>query len=155
MAEEDNGPDRAEHAEAMQTSALPPEEEPRSVANALAQKLGIAAVWVSPEKAVFTMPVRGNTQVVGFLHGGATAALCENAASAAANARAWKQGKVAVGTDISVSHLRPTSDGNVTATAEATLLGRRRTVHKVAVHDERGRLIATALVSNMIVEAIF
>ena len=101
------------------------------------------------------MPVRGNTQVVGFLHGGATAALCENAASAAANAHAWKQGKVAVGTDISVSHLRPTSEGNVTATAEATLLGRRRAVYKVAVHDERGRLIATALVSNMIVEATF
>lgn len=123
-----------------------------AVGNALATKLGVEAVRVSAEEAVFTMPVTGNTQVAGVLHGGATAALCENAASAAANAHAATGGKVAVGTEMTVSHLRPATEGPVTATANAVHLGSRRTVHEVNVQDERGRLISTALITNMIID---
>ena len=121
-------------------------------ANALATKLGITPVNIGAEEATFTMPVGGNTQVAGVLHGGATAGLCENAASASANLHAQQSGKIAVGTEMSISHLRPASNGTVTATATAVHLGKRRTVHKVDVHDERGRPISTALITNMIVE---
>lgn len=120
--------------------------------NALATKLGITAVSVSSEEGKFTMPVDGNTQVAGVLHGGATAALCENAASACANVHAHQSGKIAVGTEMSTSHLRPAGNGTVSATATAVHLGKRRAVHKVDVHDERGRVVSTALVTNMIVE---
>lgn len=121
------------------------------VSNALAQKLGIVAILVSPSRAEFTMPVQGNTQVAGVLHGGATAALCENAASAAANAHAKDLHMVAVGTELSIAHLRPGRSGVVTATATAVQLGRRRTVHSVAVHGDAGQLIATALATNALI----
>ncbi len=119
--------------------------------NALGDKLGIVALELTAEHAVFTMPVEGNTQVAGVLHGGATAALCENAASRAANVYAREKGAVAMGTELSISHVRPGLSGLVTATATAEHLGRTRTVHRVTVKDERGRLVSTALVTNMIV----
>ena len=124
-----------------------------SVENALAQKLGITAVRVRPTEAVFTMPVAGNTQTVGALHGGATAALCENCASAAANAHAEDLGRVAVGTELTISHLRPAFTGGVKAVAHAVHLGRRRTVHSVEVWGEDENLVATALATNTLVEA--
>lgn len=121
------------------------------VDNALAQKLGIEAIFVSPAQAEFVMPVEGNTQVAGVLHGGATAALCENAASAAANSHAATLQMVAVGTELTIAHLRPARSGTVTATATAVQLGRTRAVHSVAVHSEKGHLIATALVTNALI----
>lgn len=130
----------------------PDMSEEGGIVNALADKLGIKALEVAATEAVFMMPVAGNTQVVGVLHGGATAALCENAASAAANVHAQESGMLAVGTEMSISHLRPATGGVVRATVTAVHLGKRRTVHQVQVQDERGRIISTALVTNLIVE---
>ncbi len=92
--------------------------------------------------------------MLGILHGGGTAALCETAASVAANQYAMGlQGGpwVAVGADISVSHLRPATGGYVEAVASALHLGGKSTVHLVKVRDDLGRLVATGTVRNMIV----
>lgn len=119
---------------------------------ALAERLGIRVVQMDAATATFTMPVTGNTQVRGILHGGATAALCENAASRSANLHAETLGKSAVGTEMTVSHLRQVQGGTVTATATAEHLGRTRTVHRVEVRDESGRLTSVALVTNLLLD---
>ncbi len=118
--------------------------------NELAEKLGIEAVSVAGDKSVFSMPVVGNRQPATLLHGGATAALCENAASAAANAYAQTLGGVAAGTELTISHLKAVRTGVVTATAIAEHLGRTRTVHRVEVVDEDECTIAVALVTNYV-----
>lgn len=129
-----------------------PETNYQSTQGALAQRLGIHATADDSSGTVFTMPVEGNTQVRGVLHGGATAALCEHAASRSANAHAATLGKFAVGTELTVSHLRPASSGSVTATASALHLGRTRTVHRVEVRDDEGQLTSIALVTNLLLE---
>lgn len=135
--------------------------DPRSITSPLLDKLGIQVVEAQAGVAVATMPVETNTQVVGLLHGGATAALAETVASVAASVHAYNlsegakdahQGAlIAVGTEITISHLRSVREGLVTASAQAVHLGRRRTVHLVRVEDEDGRLVATAQATNMIV----
>lgn len=103
--------------------------------------LGMEVVERGHERVVVRMPVRGATQVVGVLHGGASAALIETAASVAARQVA-PQGAVAVGAELQVSHLRPVQAGYVTAVAAPVHLGRRTAVHEVTVSDDDGRLIA-------------
>lgn len=158
-------------------------DEEADLVTGLGRRLGMRYLTLGAEKTIVSMPVAGNTQVFGVLHGGATAALCETAASAAAllHARTLsvpgrKENKdeetgrkeaqppdslptsstveeiIAVGTEMSISHLRPATGAEVIATATAEHLGRTRTVHAVRVNDERGRLIATALVTNALVE---
>lgn len=99
------------------------------------------------------MPVLGNTQPSNLLHGGATAALCETAASLAAVEHAkqlFGADGVAVGTELSISHVRSGRTGLVHATAVALHLGRTSTVHAVEVTDDEGKLVSTALVTNRI-----
>lgn len=127
----------------------------RPVKAPLSASMGMELLPPTAEETIVRMPVEGNTQVIGILHGGGTAALCETAASIAANQYAagmdggpW----IAVGSDISVSHLRPATAGSVTAVATALHLGRKSTVHSVQVRDERERLVATGTVRNMIVK---
>ncbi len=108
----------------------------------------------SPARTVITMPVEGNTQSAGILHGGASAALAETAASFAAqiHARAvhGRDTGFAVGTELSISHISSARAGVVTATATAVHLGGSSTVHLVELRDGDGRLISTARVTNRI-----
>lgn len=135
-----------------------------STDTALGDKMGMKVLESNEERTVIRMPVQGNTQVVGILHGGATAALCETAASTAAMVHADRlvrdaeeQGEAplgplgAVGTELTVSHLRPAREGFVTATAKSVHLGRRTTVHSVIVLNDEGQKVAVALATNMIV----
>lgn len=125
----------------------------------LGQKMGMDLIHATAEETTIRMPVEGNTQILGILHGGATAALCESAGSIAATRHAWKLGEdsgmklVAVGTDLTVAHIRSTRKGTVTAVAKAVHLGRRTTVHEVTVTDQDGRVISTCIARNMIIEA--
>ncbi len=123
----------------------------------LGAKMGMATTKITAAETVATMPVEGNRQSMGLLHGGATAALCETVGSIAAAAHAQTVGEesgqtlVAVGTEVSISHLRSTQGGTVTATATALHLGRTRTVHQVRVKDDEDRLVSFATVTNMII----
>ncbi len=137
------------------THPLPSDPEEAAT---LGTKLGIESVAESAEKTILRMPVAGNTQPTGILHGGATAALCEEAASRAAGVHAAEVGRsngtnmVAVGTSLAVTHLRPAKSDEITATATAQHLGRRTTVHEVKVRDSAGSLVSAALMTNQIVE---
>lgn len=101
------------------------------------------------------MPVAGNTQPEGLLHGGATAALCEHAASVAASAyaRDLPVALRAVGTEVSVSLLRTTSSGVVAAEARPVHLGRTSAVYLVDVTDGRGARVASGRVSLRLLPA--
>lgn len=108
----------------------------------------------SPERTVISMPVEGNTQSAGILHGGASAALAETAASFAAQIHARRvhgaDRGFAVGTELSISHISSARAGTVTAEAEALHLGGSSTVHLVTLRAEDGRLISSARVTNRI-----
>ncbi|HEV7951310.1 MAG TPA: hotdog fold thioesterase [Glaciihabitans sp.] len=116
---------------------------------ALAQKMGITFVELSAERSVATMPVEGNTQVVGILHGGAHVVLGESLGSVSSAIHAGP-GRVAVGIEINATHSRSTSSGIVTATCEALSLGRTLATHQIVVRDEQGRRLSTIRMTNFL-----
>lgn len=115
----------------------------------LAERMGIEFVEFSAEHAVATMPVEGNTQPVGLLHGGAYVVLGETMGSMAANYHAGP-GRLAVGLDINATHTSSARTGVVTATCDAIHLGRTTTVHEIVVVDEAGRRCSTVRITNLI-----
>lgn len=117
----------------------------------LAEKMGIKLLELSAERAVATMPVLGNTQPLGVLHGGAHVVLGESLGSFAANVWAYPD-KVAVGIEVNASHSRSASSGLVTATCVALNLGKSLTVHEITVVDEQGRRLSTVRITNFLRE---
>lgn len=139
-------------------TSTPDVGEPIPNMGALIEKLNMTFEVLTAKLTIVTMPVHGNTQPYGILHGGATAALCETAASAAATVHAEAVTKahagvnlIAVGSQMSISHVYPGRAGLVKATAKAVHLGRSTTVHNVTVTGEDGRTISVALVTNALI----
>ncbi|MCM3898236.1 MULTISPECIES: PaaI family thioesterase [Actinomycetes] len=120
----------------------------------LMEATGMEVLEHTAARTVISMPIDGNRQSAGILHGGASAALAETAASFAAqiHARETNPGKpaFAVGTELNASHIGAGREGTVTATATAVHLGRSSTVHTVEIRDEADRLISVARVTNRI-----
>ncbi|MCM3660047.1 hotdog fold thioesterase [Georgenia satyanarayanai] len=117
----------------------------------LTQRLGIELLTVSSERVSARMPVEGNTQVVGLLHGGASAALAETVGSVAATLHAGA-GRGAVGVDLSATHHRAVRSGFVTAVATPLHLGGRLATYDVTITDEDGRRVCTARLTCMLVD---
>lgn len=107
----------------------------------LMETLGMEVTQRDAQCTHVRMPVEGALQVAGMLHGGATAALIETAASVAAR-EAAPSGSVPVGAELTVSHLRPVYQGWVTAVATPVHVGRRTALYDVAVNDDEGRQVA-------------
>ncbi|GAB3455884.1 hotdog fold thioesterase [Kineococcus endophyticus] len=118
-------------------------------ADTLVDRLGIRFLEMSPERLVATMPVEGNTQVAGFLHGGASCALAETLGSVGAYLHVWPGG-LALGTDINATHHRSVRSGLVTGVATAISLGRTLCSHEVVISDEEGRRLCTARITNYV-----
>ena len=116
---------------------------------ALAEKMGIEFTEFTIERAVATMPVEGNTQPVGLLHGGAYVVLGESLGSMAANLHAGPE-RLAVGVDINATHTLSATSGLVTGVCTPVHLGRSMTVHEIAVTDDQGRRCSTIRITNMI-----
>lgn len=115
----------------------------------LDRKLNIEFEEQTPERVVATMPVEGNRQGHGILHGGASIALAESAGSWAAVLHAAQFGKIAVGTEVNATHHSSASEGTVRAVATAIKLGRTMTSHEVVMtHVETGRRLCTVRISN-------
>jgi uncharacterized protein (TIGR00369 family) len=115
----------------------------------LAEKMGIEILELSAERAVATMPVLGNTQPRGLLHGGAYLVLGETLGSFAANVWASPDG-YAVGIEISASHSKSATEGKVTAVATAISLGKTLTVHEIIVSNDKGERCSTVRITNLI-----
>lgn len=118
----------------------------------LDEKMGVKVIEQSATKVVATMPIEGNRQSLGLLHGGAMASLAEAVGSWAAVIHASTMGKVAVGVDINATHHASGYAGLVTATATAIRLGRTMTSHEVVIEDESGRRLCTARITNAVIE---
>ena len=116
---------------------------------ALVVKMGIRFQEMSPERSVATMPVEGNTQVAGILHGGAHVVLAETLGSFAAGMHAGP-GRHAVGIEVNATHHRSIATGTVTGTCTAIHLGRTLATHEIVMTDEQGRRLSTARITNMI-----
>lgn len=116
---------------------------------ALAEKMGIELVELSADRAVATMPVAGNTQPIGLLHGGAHVVLAESLGSFAANVHAHPWG-YAVGIELNATHHSSITEGVVTGTCVAIKLGKTLTSHEISMTDETGRLLSTVRITNFL-----
>ena len=100
----------------------------------LARKMGIELLELGAERSVARMPVEGNRQVVGLLHGGAHVVLAESLGSMASAIHAGHD-KIAVGIEINATHSRSVTEGYVEATCEALVLGRTLATHQITIRD--------------------
>lgn len=109
----------------------------------LGERMGIEWVETTPMRVVARMPVEGNTQPFGLLHGGASAVLAESTGSVLANLQA-PPGRIAVGIELSCSHHRGVSQGWVTAMAVPVSVGKTLVTTLISVTDDDGRLLCTS-----------
>ena len=114
---------------------------------ALADRMGIEITEFTPERAVAVMPVAGNTQPIGLLHGGAYVVLGETLGSMHSNFMA-PEGHVGVGVDINATHTGSATSGTVTGVCTPIKLGRSVAVHEIVISDERGRRCSTVRITN-------
>ena len=111
--------------------------------------MGIEFLELSAEHSVATMPVEGNTQVVGMLHGGAHVVLGESLGSISSAIHAGP-GRIAVGIEINATHSRSIYSGMVTGTCTALSLGRTLATHEIVVRDEEGSRLSTVRMTNFL-----
>lgn len=110
----------------------------------LVERMGIVLVEASPQRVVATMPVAGNTQPYGLLHGGASCVLAETVASIGAAMHAAVHDGIATGVEINASHHRAVRSGQVTGTATAVSLGATLACYEVLIEDDAQRRVCTA-----------
>jgi uncharacterized protein (TIGR00369 family) len=112
----------------------------------LNEKMGIELTEISAERVVATMPVEGNTQPYGLLHGGASVVLAETLGSVGSAIHAHPD-RLSVGIEINATHHRSATSGTVTGTATAIHLGRTTATYEVVVTDERGKRVCTSRIT--------
>ena len=111
----------------------------------LGERMGITLLEASTERIVGTMPVEGNTQPFGLLHGGASCVLAESLGSIGATLHAHAIGQAyAVGVDINATHHRSVSSGTITGVATPLRLGGSVATYEIAISDESGERVCTA-----------
>ena len=118
----------------------------------LDEKMGVKIIEESVDKVVATMPVEGNRQSFGLLHGGASLAVGEAVGSWAAVKHASTMGKSAVGVDVSATHHKGAREGIITITATPISLGRRMASHQVVIENEAGQRLCTMRITNLIID---
>lgn len=135
---------------------LPPDLDPELVerlvgtgGGALCRTMGIEFLELSAERSVATMPVEGNTQVIGLLHGGAHVVLGESLGSISSAIHAGP-GRFAVGIEINATHSRSITEGLVTGTCTALVLGRTLATHEIVMTDDAGRRLSTVRMTNLL-----
>lgn len=117
----------------------------------VADSMGIRLTEATAERTVATMPVPGNRQRIGILHGGASALLAETVGSVAASLHAG-DGRFIVGLELNISHHRSASDGTVTAVATPLSLGNTIATYAVEITNESGQRISSARLTCLVRE---
>ena len=117
--------------------------------NSLMRRMQIEVVEGSPERVVGRMPVEGNTQPYGLLHGGASVVLAETLGSIGSALHAGPS-RVAVGLDINATHHRAARAGFVTGTATALSLGNTLACYEVVITDEQDKRVCTCRITCLI-----
>ncbi|MEC4019733.1 PaaI family thioesterase [Streptomyces sp. H27-D2] len=109
----------------------------------LGDRMGLTIVEASPDRVVGTLPVEGNTQPYGLLHGGASAVLAETLGSVGSMLHGGP-GKVAVGVDLNCTHHRGARSGLVTGVATPVHRGRSTATYEIVISDEQDKRVCTA-----------
>jgi 1,4-dihydroxy-2-naphthoyl-CoA hydrolase len=115
----------------------------------LDQKMGIEILEASPQRLVGRMPVEGNTQPIGLLHGGANVVLAESLGSIGTALHAGPD-RMIVGVDVNATHHKSARSGYVTATATAISLGRTLCSYQIEIENEDGQRTCTARITCLI-----
>lgn len=126
--------------------------DPAFVDQQLNDKLGLVITEAAPERVVATMPVKGNLQPYGLLHGGANAALAETLGSISAALNAG-EGKLALGLELSCTHHRGVHSGTVTGVATPVHVGRGTITSEIVITDESGKRSCTARLTCVVRDA--
>jgi uncharacterized protein (TIGR00369 family) len=115
------------------------------IENTLLKSLGIEITQIEKGKVIATMPVDERTrQPFGLLHGGASVALAETVASIGAYELVDKQVEAVAGLEINANHVRPKTEGVVTAIATVLHQGKSTQVWDIKITDEQDRLICVS-----------
>jgi uncharacterized protein (TIGR00369 family) len=118
----------------------------------LNDKMGIKVLDWNPDRVVATMPVKGNRQPYGMLHGGANAVLAEAIGSICAGLKV--EGRPTVGLELSCTHHRGVRDGLVTGVATPLHVGRSIATIEIVISDESGRRTCTARLTCMVLASV-
>ena len=116
---------------------------------ALDKKMGIEIIEASPNRLIGTMPVEGNTQPIGLLHGGANVVLAESLGSIGTQLHAGPTKKI-VGVDINATHHKSATSGIVTGVATAITLGKTLCTYQIEITNEKGERTCTARITCLI-----
>jgi 1,4-dihydroxy-2-naphthoyl-CoA hydrolase len=109
----------------------------------LTTKMGIEITEWDPKRVVGTMPVAGNLQAYGLLHGGANATLAETLGSICAAMNTGPD-RVTLGLELSCTHHRAARSGVVTGVASPIHTGRSTSTIEIVITDDEGRRTCTA-----------
>ncbi|GAA2774246.1 hotdog fold thioesterase [Saccharopolyspora taberi] len=109
----------------------------------LGDRMGLRITEYGPDRVVGTLPVAGNRQPYGLIHGGANAVLAETLGSVAAAIHAGED-RIALGLELSCTHHRGASEGLVTGVATAVHRGRSTATYEIVITDEKDRRTCTA-----------
>ena len=120
---------------------------------ALNERMGVKILEATADRVVGTLPVEGNTQPYGLLHGGASIALAETLGSVGSAIHGAANKMVAVGVDINATHHRSATSGIVTGTATAIHRGRSSACYEVVITDEQGRRLCTSRITCSLIPA--
>ena len=119
----------------------------------LPERMGIEFLEASLQRVVARMPVTGNTQPYGLLHGGANVLLAETVGSIGAALHAGTN-RIAIGLDINATHHRGARSGHVTATATALSLGRTLASYDVTIVDDEGQRVCTSRITCLLRDTV-
>ncbi len=110
---------------------------------ALPDHMGIELLEVGADRTVARMPVAGNTQPYGLLHGGASAVLAESIGSLASALHAGPN-RIALGLELNCTHHKAMREGYVIGTATPLVRGRTVASYAISITDEDGAPVCTA-----------
>ena len=116
---------------------------PMSTVEQLADRMGIEILTMTLDEVVGRMPVKGNRQPFGLLHGGASAVLAETLGSTLSALHAMPE-RFPVGLELACTHHRSATEGFVTGVARPLHVGRSTSTSEIVISDEQGRRVCTA-----------
>ena len=122
-------------------------------ADSLPGRMGIKILEASAQRVVGTMPVAGNTQPYGLLHGGASCVLAETLGSLGSALHAGLD-RVTVGIELNATHHRGAARGEVTGVATLLHGGRTLTSYEIVITDEQGRRVCTCRLTCLLRDVI-
>jgi len=109
----------------------------------IVEGIGIEFTEIGDDFVTARMPVDKRThQIHGILHGGASCVLAETIGSFASLMVVDQEKNYAVGSQISVNHLRPVKDGFVHAGCKPVHLGKSKHVWDILIKSDQGKLVA-------------